>query len=547
MLEIYEDTCKKMGWEPRYFISELFKELEYSLQKDKGRLLLVDLPPGYGKSTATITLARIVIEDKNYDHFSRIIHVLPMRSIIEDLYNRVREALCKITKDADKYLAKQYMLNPGSPFFAKRCAITTLDTFILNFFKLPAHEIGKAFRDNISHFEFPRAMIYTSLVIFDEFHLFSGLGSIKEESKSCTAVLASITALLNAGVPIVVMTATIPPNLKSYLEQEVKMLGLEVKPIEYNEGFDNSFDEELKRKTKITRKINGVGDALKELESSEYDNKKVAIIFNTVKGAIDTYKKIRDEYKGSNRKIILAHGRLPEAKRESLINELGNRDNYILIATQVVEAGVDLNFDIMVTECCPADRLVQRAGRVARHSCYGEIWVFKAGEHQPYDTNVINRTWNMLNNIKELDWTSSKRLIEEVYKDLELKPSQSLLHSLKYLDRYPIFGIEEAKEAFEYFKGFTDSAGIVSIYREGDFNTKNAIPLSERDLIGDVLKLIGDDSIKLLTYDNKEGKIRKNVIYANKGKISVFMLKEGYKGIIVNEQIYNNLIGGDNV
>jgi CRISPR-associated endonuclease/helicase Cas3 len=546
MLEIYEDTCKKMGWNQRYFISELFKELEYSLQKDKGRLLLVDLPPGYGKSTATITLARIVIENKNYDHFSRIIHVLPMRSIIEDLYNRVREALCKITKDADKYLAKQYMLNPGSPFFAKRCVITTLDTFILNFFKLPAHEIGKAFRDNISHFEFPRAMIYTSLVIFDEFHLFSGLGSIEEESKSFTAVLASITALLNAGVPIVVMTATMPPTLKSYLECEIKMLGLEVKPIEYKEGYDNSFDEELKRKTKIIRKINSVDDALKELEISEYDNKKIAIIFNTVKGAIDTYKKVVKDKK-FNRRIILAHGRLPEAKRESLINELKNRDNYILIATQVVEAGVDLNFDIMVTECCPADRLVQRAGRVARHSCYGDIWVFKADEHQPYDTNVINRTWNMLNNIEELRWTSSKRLIEEVYKDLELKPSQCLLRSLKYLDRYPIFGIEEAKKAFEYFKGFTDSAGIVSIYRKGDFNTKNAIPLSEIDLIGDVLKLIGDDSIKLLTYDNKEEKIRKNVIYTNKGKISVFMLKEGYKGIIVNEQIYNNLIGGDNV
>jgi CRISPR-associated endonuclease/helicase Cas3 len=543
MLEIYEDTCKKMGWKPRYFISELFKELEYSLQKDKRTLLLVDLPPGYGKSTATITLARIIIENKNYDYFSRIIHVLPMRSIIEDLYNRVSKALCEIIKDADKYLAKQYMLNPGSPFFAKRCVITTLDTFILNFFKLPAYEIGKAFRDNISHFEFPRAMIYTSLVIFDEFHLFSGLGSIEEESKSFTAVLASITALLNAGVPIVVMTATMPPKLKD----DLKGLGLEVKPIEYKEGFDNSFDEELKRKTKIIRKINNVNDALKELEGSKYDNNKIAIIFNTVKGAIETYKKIRDEYKGSNRKIILAHGRLPEAKRESLINELKNRDNYILIATQVVEAGVDLNFDIMVTECCPADRLVQRAGRVARHSYYGDIWVFKAGKHQPYDTNVINRTWNMLNDNMKLDWTSSKRLIEEVYKDLEPKISLSLLRSLKYLDKYLIFGIEDAKEAFEYFNGFTDSAGIVSIYREGDLNTKNAIPLSERDLIGDVLKLIGDDSIKLLTYDNKEGKIRKNVIYANKDKISVFMLKEGYKGIIVNEQIYNNLIGGDNV
>ncbi len=535
MLKIYEDTCSRMGWDQRFFIRELFYKLEGSLQHRA--LLLVDLPPGYGKSTATIILARYVIEEKDNEYFSRVIHVLPMRSIIEDLYERVRRALNKHYSDVDKYLAKQYMLHPGSPFFVKKCVITTLDTFILNFFKLPAHELGKAFRDNISHFEFPRAMIYTSLVIFDEFHLFSGLGSIDEERRSLTAVLAAIISLLHAGVPIIVMTATMPTRLKEYLIKEVKGSGFKVDLIEYKEGYDRDFDAMLKRKIRIVRKMDSLDNALDELKRRYNDKKmkKVALIVNTVKEAIEIYKRINTKFKVTD--VILAHGRLPESRRE-YINRL-REGNYILVATQVVEAGIDLNFDIMITECPPADRLVQRAGRVARHSDCGEVWVFKAGENQPYDTKVIESTWNWLRDNINLDWDTSKRLICDVYKDLDLKPLQSLLYSLKYLDRYPIFGVKDAKEAYEYFKGFTDSAGIISIYRRDDYDPKNAIPLSERELI----KLIRDDQIVFLTYNNKEVCRSKREIYANKGNISVFMLKEGYKGIIVSEDIYNNLAG----
>ncbi len=533
---MYEDTCKRMGWEPRYFIMEIFRELEYSLHQGQGRLLLVDLPPGYGKSTATITLARYVIESNN-EHFSRVIHVLPMRSIIEDLYCRVSDALKNHYNNVDKYLAKQYMFHPGSPFFVKKCVITTLDTFILNFFKLPAHELRKAFEDNISHFEFPRAMIYTSLVIFDEFHLFSGLGSIDEERKSFAAVLAAITSLSKAGVPIIVMTATMPPRLREYLEGEVRQLDLKVNLIEYKEGYDKGFDELLGGKIKMVRRMTSIDEALERLKMKrEYNGKKmkIAVILNTIDGAIDAYKRISREF---DAEIILAHGRLPESRRAS-INGLRYRDDgYILVATQVVEAGIDLNFDIMVTECCPADRLVQRSGRVARHSSYGEIWVFRAGEYQPYDAKIIENTWNMLDSITNLDHKNSKRLIYDAYKDIELTYMERLLRALEYLDRYPIFGLREAKKAFEYFNGFTDSAGIISIYKEGDYEPKNAIPLSNREMN----KLMRYNVIRFLTIDNNEA----TRSYINRNRISTLMLEEGYKGIIVSEDVYNRLIGFD--
>lgn len=535
--ETYIEICNNMGWEPRYFITELLKGLGDTLHKDENKLFLVDLPAGYGKSTATITLAKYAIEGN--DHFSRVIHVLPMRSIIEDLYNRVYTALSKIV-DAriDKLLAKQYMFHPGSPLFASRCVITTLDTFVLNFFKLPAYELRKAFKHNTSHFEFPRAMIYTSLIIFDEFHLFSGLGSINEEMKSFTAVVASITGLLKAGVPIIVMTATMPPQLKEYIREEIKNMGFEPEVIEYKDGYDKHFDIELKRKIRRLKRIeyNYILRLFDDIEEfrRQFNDKRIALIFNTVDKAIEAYKTLRSKL---GEDLILAHGRLPESKRD-FINKLKDRSRYILIATQVVEAGVDLDFDIMITECCPADRLVQRAGRVARHSDYGELWVFEAKDNKPYDKDILEATWNGLDCIDNLNYEQSKRLICDAYsKAASLKPSYKMLGVLKLLDSSPIFGLNEAKEAFESLKGFTDSSNLISIYRKNDYESKNAIALSE----GEVKRLIRSGKVRLLSYNNI---IEDQNI---KDSLSIFMLKEGYKGIVVDDDVYINLTGLDEI
>ena len=100
------------------------------------------------------------------------------------------------------------------------------------------------------------------------------------------------------------------------------------------------------------------------------------VLLNTVKKAQDVYRALL-EIKDADTETLLFHARFPMGRREEIeqtcLNRFGkgpetNRPGKaILVATQVVEQSLDLDFDGMLTELAPIDLLLQRAGRVHRH------------------------------------------------------------------------------------------------------------------------------------------------------------------------------------
>jgi CRISPR-associated endonuclease/helicase Cas3 len=91
------------------------------------------------------------------------------------------------------------------------------------------------------------------------------------------------------------------------------------------------------------------------------------LIFNTRKGALEAWEKLHLFLPGEV--LFLSRWMTPGHRKETLekIRHMPQGTPYYLIATQVVEAGVDLDFHWVFRELAPVDSLVQAAGRCNRH------------------------------------------------------------------------------------------------------------------------------------------------------------------------------------
>ena len=113
----------------------------------------------------------------------------------------------------------------------------------------------------------------------------------------------------------------------------------------------------------------------------EYTPKVIGIVVNRV----DTARRVFGLLKAPSRDLILLTGRIRPIDRDRLLNEfLGrmksdpNRDRtpreektLLVVATQTIECGADLDLDALVTEVAPLDALRQRFGRLDRLGVLG--------------------------------------------------------------------------------------------------------------------------------------------------------------------------------
>lgn len=100
----------------------------------------------------------------------------------------------------------------------------------------------------------------------------------------------------------------------------------------------------------------------------------IAVVCNTVRRAQQTYQALKERYTGE---IALLHSRFTVESRnrqeQELVRRLGpgaasRPERMIVVATQVIESSLDVDFDLMFTDIAPIDLLIQRLGRLHRHA-----------------------------------------------------------------------------------------------------------------------------------------------------------------------------------
>ena len=158
------------------------------------------------------------------------------------------------------------------------------------------------------------------------------------------------------------------------------------------------------------------------------------VVMNTVERAAAVYRQLGSMVREESVDLRLVHSRFRPSERESWrIDFLAKAapipaEGRIIVATQVVEAGVDLSARSLVTDMAPWSSLVQRFGRCARYEGeYGAVIVLDRGLRDkdekkalPYDLNDLLQARNALAGLEDVSPTT----LEAFEDQLKLAPDR---------------------------------------------------------------------------------------------------------------------------
>lgn len=137
------------------------------------------------------------------------------------------------------------------------------------------------------------------------------------------------------------------------------------------------------------------------------------VVLNTVEAARTVYRHLRA---GADACTLL-HSQFRSTERGKLMDQITNDPkNRIVIATQVVEAGIDLNASVMLTEAAPWPSVVQRAGRCNRTGTIpgAELWWLPPKQHSPYEKPDIDASVAALTELEGTPVTGELLLARDV-------------------------------------------------------------------------------------------------------------------------------------
>ena len=287
------------------------------------------------------------------------------------------------------------------------------------------------------------------VVVLDEVHAYDTYTSGLIES-----LLRWLKAL---GASVVLMSATLPAERRSALLQAWGVPPETVPELPYPRLL-LADDCGVRGATFASRPLppialQGIGEeldalafcALEQLEGGGYG----ALIVNTVDRAQMLYRQLQMQL-GEDVRLILFHARFPadeRSGRERQVLEVfgsGGTDRLrpgraLLVATQVAEQSLDLDFDFLISDLAPVDLLLQRAGRLHRHcrprpAAHAEARLFVAGldpQRLPelkktawafvYEPYILGRTWALLSRERGLQLPQDiDRLVQAVYGEAPL-------------------------------------------------------------------------------------------------------------------------------
>ena len=362
------------------------------------KLFTLTAPTGYGK---TLTALNFALKFNK----SRIIYALPFTSIIDQTYDiiakiyknsdiSVSKAHHKTTideenlTDEDRYSKIKFLMES----FSGEINVTTLYQLIFALF-------GNKNKDNVKFNQ-----LKNSVVIIDEAQ------AIPYNFRKDFILLCEIISQ-RLGTIFIFMSATMPV----------------IKSENFKENSNLEYFSKQDRYVIKWLDISGEEDLLEKICETASD-KNTLVVVNTIKKAQELFVKLREKFN-----CFCLNGYMYDDHKHATIEAVKraintNKDDpltskILLISTQSIEAGVDLDFDVGFREVSPISSVIQTAGRVNRHfgEIRGELYVF------PEISKFTNLIYGDLQKVS--------KAILEIFKQREVRESEILEISNLYFQK----------------------------------------------------------------------------------------------------------------
>lgn len=451
----------------KYNSNNNWNDLQKFMIKNRDKNVIVVAQTGFGK-----TEAGLLWIGNNKGFFT-----LPLRVAINSIYKRIEEQIIQgdvtnkfgiLHSDFRSEYLKNLENNKKDKNIQKNLTEDKFDEYI-NKTKQLSLPLTVCTIDQLfdfvyraAGFELKVAILSYSKIVIDEIQMYS--------SELVASLIFGIKYITDFGGKFAIMTATLPGVIKTLLEKENI-------PFITTEPFINN---DIRHKVKVENKeINA------EFIKEKYKNNKILVVCNTVRKSKEIYDKLK-EMGIPDDEINLLHSQFikkDRAEKEAEISKFADpkrftdnikkereieniRENGIWIGTQVLEASLDLDFDVLITELSDLNGLFQRMGRCYRkriirideeYNCYVFIENCSGigSKKSIIDETIHEKSREKLVNIDGILTEKEKlSLIDDVYSYESLKESKYFqlinekLYTLKdYIVEYDIKK-EEVRKIF---------------------------------------------------------------------------------------------------
>lgn len=394
--------------------SEIFCEAETVLKQEyTNNIFYLEAPTGSGKSNTAINLSfQLMKTDKN---LSKIFYVYPFNTLVEQNLETLEKIFGKNTDIIHDIAVLNSLtpikMNKQTENEDKVYQQALFDRQFLNYpMVLTTHvNLFDIFFNNNQKSVFGFYQMINSVIVLDE------IQSYKNTLWAMIITyLKAMAKLFN--MKIIIMSATLPDLDKiSHQQQAATVLLKNAHKYFNNNIFKNRVEISYEILDKADLKNEQLENFIKEhLKQQLHDDRHIMIEFIKKSTAYRFWEKLKDD-DDINCDIEFISGDDSMAERNRILNKIkSSKKTLILVATQVIEAGVDIDMDLGYKDISKLDSEEQFLGRINR-SCRksGKVYFFNLDNAKSiYKEDVRNNTELTLldetirKNLKEKDFSA---------------------------------------------------------------------------------------------------------------------------------------------